>query len=132
VSKRIVIVEDDYFIASSAEDGLTDFGFSVVGIASNAEQAIEMARTEKPDLMLMDIRLGPGRDGIEAAIEIFQSIGIRCIFVTAHTDSATVARAANARPFGWVQKPYLMANLVSTIQSISLNGDHPVGHAGNA
>lgn len=127
MSKRIMIVEDDYFIATSAEDGLTDFGFFIVGIASDAEQAVAMAKEEQPDLMLMDIRLGAGRDGVDAAIEIFKTMGIRSIFVTAHTDSETMERASAARPFGWVQKPYRMENLVSTIQSISMNGDHTVG-----
>ena len=129
MSKRIMIVEDDFFIASSAEDGLTDYGFSVVGIATTADEAIAMAQAERPDLALMDIRLGPGRDGVDAAIEIFSKTGIRSIFVTAHTDSETIKRASSAMPIGWVDKPYQMNHLISTIQSYSMNGDHPVGRA---
>jgi DNA-binding NarL/FixJ family response regulator len=129
VPKRIMIVEEDFFIATSAEDGLIDHGFSVVGIATTAEEAVALAKAQKPDLALMDIRLGPGRDGVDAAIEIYAATGIRSIFVTAHTDSATIARAAPAEPIGWVDKPYQMSHLVSTIQSYSMNGDHPVGRA---
>ncbi|HEX4571236.1 MAG TPA: response regulator, partial [Dongiaceae bacterium] len=76
--------------------------------APSAEEAIALAQAEHPLLILMDIRLAGARDGIDAALEIFRSLGIRCIFATAHADPVTRARAEPAAPLGWLPKPYAM------------------------
>ena len=67
---RVLIVEDEYFVALDAEDALSSAGFMVVGISATAEEAIEKAAAEAPDIVLMDIRLAGPRDGIDAAAEI--------------------------------------------------------------
>jgi CheY-like chemotaxis protein len=104
---RILIVEDEYFISLDAEDALSSAGFTIVGIAATAEEAVEMAGTERPDMVLMDIRLGGPRDGIDAAAEILGRLGIPSLFATAHADAGTRARGDNAAsPLGWVSKPY--------------------------
>ena len=54
----------------------------------------------------MDIRLAGRRDGVEAALKLFRSFGIRSIFASAHADPDTLKRAAPASPIGWLQKPY--------------------------
>jgi len=64
----------------------------------------------------MDIRLATARDGVDAALAIFRSTGIRSIFATAHADQHTKERAAEACPLAWVAKPYSMASLVGTIR----------------
>jgi CheY-like chemotaxis protein len=102
---RVLIVEDEYFVALDAEEALTSAGYEVCGIATSAEEAL--AEAERPELVLMDIRLLGPRDGIEAAAEIRQRLGLRSLFATAHSDSATRARAeAAASPLGWLIKPY--------------------------
>lgn len=78
----------------------------VTGIAATADEAISRAGSEDPDLAIMDIRLAGRRDGVEAALELYRSLGIRSIFASAHADSDTRKRAAPALPIGWVQKPY--------------------------
>jgi DNA-binding NarL/FixJ family response regulator len=60
----------------------------------------------------MDIRLASKRDGIDAARELFQDLGIRCIFATAHDDPITRDRAEPYAPLGWLAKPYTMGSLV--------------------
>ena len=109
---RILIVEDDYLIATQIEEALSDAGFALAGVAASAEEATGLAVAERPDFVIMDIRLSGQRDGIDAALELFQRHGIRCIFATAHGDQDVRQRAQPARPFGWLQKPYSMASLV--------------------
>jgi DNA-binding NarL/FixJ family response regulator len=112
---RILIVEDDFLIAMQTESALTEAGFLVVGIATTAEEAIALAKEQRPLLAVMDIRLASERDGIEAAKELFLELNIRCIFASAHDDSHVRARAEPCAPLGWLAKPYTMRSLVALI-----------------
>lgn len=111
----ILVVEDDYLIAMQAEATLIDAGFILAGIAASANEAVEMARIHRPVLVLMDIRLLGPRDGVDAALELYRELGIRCIFVTAHADSEVSLRAQPARPLAWLQKPYTMTSLIDAV-----------------
>ena len=115
---RILIVEDDYFVATGLEHALVDAGFEVVGIAVTAEQAVELGADQQPQLVVMDIRLAGSRDGIDAALELLSKHGIRSLFATAHGDDATRARAEKAQPLGWLTKPYSTRLAVETIRNI--------------
>ncbi|MGK7871059.1 response regulator [Falsiroseomonas sp. E2-1-a20] len=113
---RVLIVEDEYFVALDIEDALSSVGFTVVGIATTAEEATRMAEAERPDVVLMDIRLAGPRDGIEAAAEIRNRLGIRSLFATAHSDGATRARGDEAAsPLGWLTKPYTGSEVVLAV-----------------
>jgi DNA-binding NarL/FixJ family response regulator len=113
---RILVVEDDYLIASDMKIALSDAGFDVAGIAASADEAVELAESQNPALAVIDVRLGGDRDGIDAAVEIFRKLGIRCIFATAHYDEHSVERARPAMPLGWLQKPYSGASLVNAVR----------------
>lgn len=113
---RILLVEDEFLIAMSIEGDLRDGGYDVVGIGHSADEAAAMAKASRPDIVLMDVRLVGKRDGIDAALEIYQTTGIRCIFATAHGDPETIARARPAEPLGWLYKPYGRDSLLATIQ----------------
>jgi DNA-binding NarL/FixJ family response regulator len=112
---RILIVEDDYVVGLELENALSEAGFGVVGTANSAEEAVRLAISERPILAVMDIRLAGKRDGIEAALEMFNTCGVRCIFATAHHDARTRARATKAAPLGWLPKPYQLDGLISMI-----------------
>jgi len=112
---RILIVEDDFLIAMQTEAALTEAGFHVVGTATTAEEAVTLAKEERPFLVVMDIRLASRRDGIDAAGELFRDLNIRCIFATAHDDPHTRKRAEPYAPLGWLAKPYTMASLVALV-----------------
>ena len=114
--KLILIVEDDYLIAIDIEAGLHAAGFQVAGPATTADEAISLALSMKPALVLMDIRLLGKRDGVDAAVELNRDLGIRCIFTTAHGDRDVKLRAEAANPLSWVQKPYSIATLVAAIR----------------
>ena len=113
---RILVVEDDFFVSLEIEAALLDAGFDVVGPANTAEDAERYAAEQKPDLVVMDIRLLSRRDGVEAALSIFRTTGIRSIFATAHDDPHTRARAIDAKPLGWIAKPYAMPALVALVR----------------
>ena len=112
---RILVVEDDFLVATEIEIALSDAGFDVAGIAATADEAIELAQSQRPALVVMDVRLGGERDGIHAATEIFRRLGIRCIFATALYDQDWLERARSAMPLGWLAKPYSMASLVKAV-----------------
>ena len=102
----LLIVEDDHLVAMEMESVLLGAGFAVTGIAATAEDALRQARSGRPDLALMDIRLAGARDGADAALDLFRQMGIRCVFATAHHDKSTRLRAQPAQPLGWLSKPY--------------------------
>ena len=68
-----------------------------------------------PDLVLMDISLQGDKDGVQAAEVIGQRFGTPVVFLTAHTDKATVARAQSAKPAGYIVKPFNREKLHETI-----------------
>jgi DNA-binding NarL/FixJ family response regulator len=120
---RILIVEDDFLIALQSEIALREAGFDVVGTATTAEEAIALAREQRPFLAVMDIRLASERDGIDAAKELFGELAIRCIFATAHDDPRTRARAEPYAPLGWLAKPYTMPSLIALIRDAAAKPD---------
>lgn len=116
VQPRILLIEDNPVIAEMVEAALIEEGFRVVGIADTADRAVQLARLYHPDLAITDIRLPGPRDGIQAALQILQETGARSIFATGNLDSVAAGRCAQARPLGWVTKPYTSAELVAAVR----------------
>jgi CheY-like chemotaxis protein len=112
---RVLIVEDEYFVAMDVETILSDAGCEVVGIGTSADEAVAKARQSLPDLILMDIRLQGDRDGIEAANEITRDLKIPIVFVTANPDAVSDARAQHARPIATVSKPFTRESLLAAL-----------------
>ena len=102
---RILVVEDEALSALYLCDVLFGFGHDVVGTADTAPAAVAAAAKHRPDLVLMDINLAGGSDGIEAATEIRNRLGIPSIFVTAYSDQTTRERARTAQPLDYLIKP---------------------------
>jgi DNA-binding NtrC family response regulator len=113
---RILIVEDQAIVAIDIQSQLESLGYSVVGIANSAVEAIEQAAVLKPDLVLMDVHLGDGPDGIEAAAQIRQQAGSPIVFLTAYIDPATLKRAQQVEPYGYIVKPFSPRDLNTTLQ----------------
>lgn len=113
---RILVVEDDFLVAMQVEAALGDAGFALAGTASSADEAVALAASHRPTLIVMDIRLAGTRDGVDAALEIHRALGLRCVFASAHADPEMRRRAAPAEPLGWLQKPYSMFSLIEAIR----------------
>lgn len=115
---RIVVVEDDVFIRLDIMTHLKTAGHSVVGTADSAAGAVQTVGKEAPDIVLMDVRLLGERDGIDAALEIWERYRIRCLLVSANLDSAARAKAAPANPLGFVEKPYTPSGLLEAVAAV--------------
>lgn len=123
VVRKIQLVEDEVLIAMDLKARLQSLGYSVTSIASTAEDALRHAMSDTPDLILMDIHLKGTRDGIQAADEIRKILDIPIVYLTAHADSATIARARLAGPFGYITKPFETTNLRVQIE-IAISKHH--------
>ncbi len=115
---RILIVEDERVTALALSKILTKQGYEVIGTCANGVETIEFVSREKPDLILMDIVFGDsdGPNGIETAKLINEKNKIPIIFSTATTDEETIAKAREARPYGFIVKPYINTKLYAEIQ----------------
>jgi PAS domain S-box-containing protein len=103
---RILVVEDEGIIALEIAQSLRDLGYTVAGTADDCNGAVALAQTERPDLVLMDIVLKGEDDGIEAARRIRGERDIPVVFLTAYSDSETLARAREVAPYGFLVKPF--------------------------
>lgn len=112
----ILIVEDEAIIAADLAGKLGLLGYEVVGTAATGEDAVEMACGLEPQVVLMDIRLKGPMDGIEAAEAITRRHCAAVIYLTAHSDAVTLARAKLSGPFGYILKPFEERELSTTIE----------------
>ncbi len=101
----ILVVEDERIVALDLAQTLASLGYDAMAIASSADEAIAQASNKCPDLVLMDIRIKGKLDGIETARILKEKFGVPVIFLTAHADDATVERAKQISPHGYLLKP---------------------------
>lgn len=120
---RILIVEDERVIAWYIQETLEQLGHTVLACVASGVQAIEIAERHQPEIVLMDIRLKGDMDGITAAEQIYTQFDIPVIYLTAHTDPATLQRAKFSAPFGYLVKPLRVQELKTTIE-ITLHRHH--------
>jgi PAS domain S-box-containing protein len=112
----ILIVEDEAIVAEDLSRKLSRLGYDVVGVTASGEESVARARERRPDLVLMDIRLEGQMDGVDAAQVIRRESDIPVIYLTAHSDSATLQRAKVTEPFGYILKPFETPQLETQIQ----------------
>jgi PAS domain S-box-containing protein len=113
---RILIVEDEAIVAMDLQGRLAALGYEVAAVTSTGEEAVLRAHETRPDLALMDIRLAGELDGIAAAEQVRDRLGIPVVFLTAYADDDTLARAKVADPFGYLLKPFQDRDLRTTIE----------------
>lgn len=109
-------MEDEGIIARDISSMVTQLGFEVSGVAGNGPEALASGGLVTADLVLMDIKIRGPIDGIETAEQIRQSHNIPVVFLTAHADSETLARATRAQAFGYIVKPFSEADLKVAIE----------------
>src|SRR4051812_3201607 len=116
---RILIVEDFPIVALGMKSMLEDLGVEVVEIATSGSDAVMAADRHRPDLVFMDIDLGEGMDGIEAAIAIRDAFGIPTAFLTGYSTSVVKERAAAADPVATLDKTSSRATIAELLSSLS-------------
>jgi PAS domain S-box-containing protein len=113
---KILIVEDEIIVAWDIKETLEKLGHTVVDTVVSGAEALGSAFNDNPDLVLMDIRLEGDIDGVTAGEDIYQQLKIPIVYLTAHADELTLARATKTSPFGYLIKPFQSQSLQSTIK----------------
>jgi len=111
-----MIVDDDVITVTELTEALRSSGYEIGSTAESGEEAIEIAKKTSPDVVLMDIVM-PGKiDGIKAAKQIRTELNIPVIFLTGYSEEEYIERAKSARSFGFLLKPFVAAQVSSTIK----------------
>jgi DNA-binding NarL/FixJ family response regulator len=103
--RSVLVVEDEAIIALDLACSIEQLGYRVLGPASNGADAQRIARSERPDLLLVDVTIQGATDGIDTARAITDEMPAFVVFLTAHSDDATRRRAENIRPKAFLTKP---------------------------
>jgi DNA-binding NtrC family response regulator len=123
---KILIVEDEKLIAKSLKGFLEKIGHKVTGILAYGEEATSSIEKHRPDIVLMDIKLKGNIDGIEATGQINSRWDMPVIYLTAHSDIHTAARANKTKHCGFMKKPIDIDDLQITIESVLSGKKLPV------
>lgn len=126
---RVLIVDDHQLAREGLRAVLSGSGVEVVGVAATGEEAVDLARDLVPDIVLMDVRLGPGIDGLEATRRIVAlGLPIRILMLTLHDMPAYVREALAAGAAGYVLKDTAIGDLKAAMaQTMAGQSAIPVG-----
>lgn len=113
---RVLVVEDDAIISADLAETLLRLGYDVPATADNADAALRALDQHRPDVVLMDIRLRGGVDGIETVSRMRERSDVPVIYLTAHTDESTLGRAKETAPHGYLVKPFQERDLRTAIE----------------
>jgi DNA-binding LytR/AlgR family response regulator len=113
---KVLVVEDKMLIAEDIASVLRRHGFEVTAICGSAEEAIESAGENPPDLVLMDIQLAGKMDGITAAGVIKKLMDVPVVYLSDYTDKDTIQRAKQTLPENYLSKPFQEHDLVRAIE----------------
>src|SRR5512146_577447 len=113
---RILVAEDETIIRLDLRSLLETAGFEICAEAKDGLEAVELARSEQPDLAILDVKM-PRLDGIEAARRILDERPIPIVMLTAYGQDELVARAVEAGVFGYLVKPFREGDLLPAIKT---------------
>ena len=117
--RRALIVEDELLIALDLEDAMSALGFDICGLASSADTARSIAMDNQPDVVLIDVNLDGGREGIEAARWLREVCEVPIVFVTSYSDESTIERIHEQVPGAPVLAkpvyPQILADAVAAV-----------------
>ncbi len=122
---QVLVVEDEAIVAMDIQSKLEDLGYSVIAVIRSGEEAVQTACEMRPDLILMDITLQGDMDGISAVARIQECNATPVVYMTAHGDKATLERAKETEPLGYIIKPIEEQALRAAIE-VALNKHHLV------
>ena len=119
---RILVAEDETIIRLDLKEMLARAGYDVCAEARDGEEAVALARSEHPDLAIMDVKM-PKVDGIEAARRILDERPIPIVMLTAYGQEELVSRAVEAGVFGYLVKPFREQDLLPAIATARARHD---------
>jgi two-component system, response regulator PdtaR len=109
--KKVLLVEDDFMLSLIAKKYIELIGHQLVASVTNAEEAIKAARAEKPDVIVMDIRLEGKMDGIDAMTEIAKFSSVPVIYLSGSSDEENKNRASKTNMLAFCVKPIQLEQL---------------------
>lgn len=112
---RVVIAEDEAIIRLDLREILEEQGYEVVGETGRGDEAVQLVRTHKPDLAILDIRM-PGADGLAAAREITADGHAAVLILTAFSQRNLIEEARDAGALAYLVKPFTQTELVPAIE----------------
>jgi DNA-binding LytR/AlgR family response regulator len=115
-SVKILVVEDDPHTATNIATFLSELGYDITAIVPSAEAAVLQLTENRPDLVLLDIQLNGGMDGIELGHILQDEHEIPVLFLTANADDATFNRAKEAKPYAFLPKPIVKLDLKRALE----------------
>jgi len=122
---RILIVEDHAVIAEDLGELLTEWGYWVIGVCRNGEEALAILRNEKADLVLMDIDFSGRKTGHVTAVRIQQEIGVPVVYVSGCTGSDLAPSLVITQSHGFVSKPIEPQYLAAVIRGVLRGSGSP-------
>lgn len=115
MSKKILIVEDEFIVANNLRLILSEAGYTISGIAVSAREAQEYIQQNKPDLVLLDIRLKGKLSGIDIARKL-RADNIPFIYLSANANEAILEEAKTTEPYGFLVKPFRKKDLLVALE----------------
>jgi two-component system, response regulator PdtaR len=112
---RVLIADDESVIRMDLRESLEEAGYEVIGEAADGVAALDLARHERPDIAILDIKM-PGMDGLQAAEAITRERICPVLILTAHAQPALVSRAAEAGVMAYLSKPFQERDLLAAIE----------------
>ncbi|RLA79108.1 MAG: DNA-binding response regulator [Epsilonproteobacteria bacterium] len=113
---KILIVEDEPIVALELKTEVEKLNIEVTGMVHTQKKVLLSIEKNEPDIILMDVKLGKGNDGINIAKEIQKTKNIPILYVTAFSDDNTMERAFSTNPLGYIVKPFKKEDLKTNIQ----------------
>ena len=115
MARRVVIAEDEAIIRLDLKEILQGEGYEIVGETGRGDEAVELVRERRPDLVILDIKM-PGIDGIEAARRITAEIRVPVLILTAFSQRNLIEDARDAGVAAYLVKPFQRGELVPAIE----------------
>jgi len=113
---KVLIVEDEGIVAMNLQARLNERGYLVSAVVSSGEEAVTAVQADRPDVVLMDIRLAGVINGTEAAGAVWSLFHVPVVYLTAHGDEETLMKVKETEPYGFVLKPFSIEQIHAAIQ----------------
>ncbi len=114
-ARRVVIAEDEALIRLDLKEMLEEEDYEVVGEAGDGETAVKLAVSQRPDLVILDVKM-PVLDGLSAAEQIAEQRLAPVVILTAFSQRDLVERARDVGAMAYLVKPFTKADLVPAIE----------------
>ncbi len=117
-SASILIVEDEPILALELKEDLQAEGYTITGIIADGDMVMQAVLQQKPDIIIMDIKLFGFRDGIEAVDRVRGFFKTPILYLSSYPYSEVRERLARSQPAWYLEKPYVMEKLMLSLEPI--------------